>query len=146
MAVYQRILLAINLNEDSANFARRARALAAACGAELQLVHVVEYVPVEPLGESLMPAVQIEGELLARARARLAALATELGIPESACSVEVGNIKAEIVRVARERAADLLIVASRERHGPSILINLTDDTVLHAAPCDVLAMRPGKTG
>ena len=26
-------------------------------------------------------------------------------------------------------------------HGLSVLVNLTEDTVLHAAPCDVLAMR-----
>jgi universal stress protein A len=144
MSVYHRILLAIELNEDSPNVARRAQALAAACGAELEVLHVVEYVPVEPLGESLMPAVQIEGELLARARTQLAALAAEVGIAQSACSVETGNTKAEIVRIARERGSDLIVVASRERHGPSILLNLTDDTVLHAAPCDVLAMRPGR--
>lgn len=144
MSVYHRILLAIELNEDSPSVARRAQALATACGAELEVLHVVEYVPVEPLGESLMPAVQIEGELMARARAQLAALAAEIGIRESACSVEAGNTKAEIVRIARERASDLIIVASRERHGPSILLNLTDDTVLHAAPCDVLAIRPGR--
>lgn len=142
MSVYHRILLAIDLNEESANIARRAQALAAACGAELEVLHVVEYVPVEPLGESLMPAVEIEGELLSRARTQLAALAAEVGIAESACNIEAGNIKAEIVRIAREHSSDLIVVSSRERHGPSILLNLTDDSVLHAAPCDVLAMRP----
>ena len=55
--------------------------------------------------------------------------------------MESGNIKTEIVRLARERHADLIVLGSRERHGPSILVNLTEDTVLHAAPCDVLAMR-----
>jgi universal stress protein A len=144
MSIYHRILLAIELNDDSPNVARRAQALATAFAAELEVLHVVEYVPVEPLGESLMPAVQIEGELLSRARAQIAELAAEIGIPESACNVEAGNSKAEIVRFAREHGSDLIIVSSRERHGPSILLNLTDDTILHAAPCDVLAMRPGK--
>ena len=50
---------------------RRAQALAAAVGAEVELLHVVEFVPVEPMGETLMPAVQIEDELLERARQRL---------------------------------------------------------------------------
>jgi universal stress protein A len=144
MAPYRRMLLAIELNEESTSLAHRARALAAALGAELELLHVVEYVPVEPMGETLMPAVQIEEELLAGARRQLAALAAEIGISAGRCRVEAGNVKSEIVRSARELGVDLIIVASRERHGPSILLNLTEDTILHAAPCDVLAMRIGR--
>jgi universal stress protein A len=144
MSAYRRILLATDLSDDSLSIARRAQALASSLGAMLEILHVVEYVPVEPMGETLMPAVQIEEELLARARKQLQALATEIGIPAERCSVEAGNIKAEIVRGARERHTDLIVVASRERHGPSIFLNLTEDTVLHAAPCDVLAMRIGR--
>ncbi len=33
------------------------------------------------------------------------ALATELEMPDAACHVEAGNVKSEIVRVARERRA-----------------------------------------
>jgi universal stress protein A len=145
MSIYRRILLALELNENSAALARRAQTLARALGAELELLHVVEYVPVEPMGESLMPAVQIEEELLARGRRELDALAAELGLPAEACRLEAGNVKAEIVRVARERGIDLIVLSSRERHGLSILVNLTEDTVLHAAPCDVLALRIGRS-
>jgi universal stress protein A len=141
MALYRRILLVVDLSEASLSIGRKAQALAAALGAEVELLHVVEFVPVEPMGEALMPAVQIEEELLERARSRLTALCTELGLGGCSCRVESGNVKSEIVRVARERAADLIILGSRERHGLSILVNLTEDTVLHAAPCDVLAMR-----
>ena len=141
MAVYRRVLLVVDLTDDSLAIGRKAQALAAALGAEVELLHVVEFVPVEPMGETLMPSVQIEEELLARARERLAAFAAELGIAAEACRVEAGNLKTEIVRIARERHSDLIILGSRERHGLSILVNLTEDTVLHAAPCDVLAMR-----
>jgi universal stress protein A len=113
VATYRRILLVVDLTEHSSAVGRRARAVAAATGAEVELLHVVEFVPVEPMGETLMPAVQIEEELL------------------------------QIVRVARERQVDLIVLGSRERHGLSILVNLTEDTVLHAAPCDVLAVRVG---
>jgi universal stress protein A len=92
-----------------------------------------------------MPSVPIEEELLERARARLTALAADLGLAGSVCRVESGNVKSEIVRVARERHTDLIVLGSRERHGLSILVNLTEDTVLHAAPCDVLAMRVGRS-
>jgi universal stress protein A len=145
MAIYRRILLVVDLTETSAAIARKAQALAAALGAEVELLHVVEFVPVEPMGETLMPSVQMEEELMGRARLRLAALAGELGLGTAACRVESGSVKSEIVRVARERQADLIILGSRERHGLSILVNFTEDTVLHAAPCDVLAMRAGKS-
>ena len=144
MSVYRRILLVVDLTEDSLIIGRRAQALAGVLGAEVELLHVVEFVPVEPMGETLMPSVQIEDELLDRARQRLATLADELGMAGSATRVEAGNVKSEIVRVARERNSDLIVLGSRERHGLSILVNFTEDTVLHAAPCDVLAVRVGR--
>jgi universal stress protein A len=139
--VYRRVLLVVDLTEDSLTIGRKAQALVAALGAEIELLHVVEFVPVEPMGEALMPSAQIQEDLLQRAQRRLAALAADLGIAGVPCRVESGNVKSEIVRVARERHADLIVLGSRERHGLSILVNLTEDTVLHAAPCDVLAMR-----
>jgi universal stress protein A len=105
------------------------------------VLHVVEYVPVEPMGETLLPAVQIEEELVNRANAKLAEFAAKLGIGDVKREVTAGNIKAEIVRAAQEQQADLIVLGSRERRGPSILVNFTEDTVLHAAPCDVLAVR-----
>lgn len=139
--LYRRLLLVVDLSDDSRQIGARARAVAAACGAEVRLLHVVEYVPVEPLGETLLPTVEIEEELVKRAGERLRALAIELGLPDAECRVEAGNIKAEIVRVAAETGTDLVVLGGRERHGLSILVNLTEDTVLHAAPCDVLAVR-----
>lgn len=91
-----------------------------------------------------MASVRIEDELLERARTRLAALAGELGLPDAACRVVTGHVKAEIVRLAHEQQTDLIVLGSRERHGLSHWINLTEDTVLHAAPCDVLAVRVSK--
>ena len=138
---YRRILLVVDLTEDSLQIGQRAAELAQRLGAEIELLHVIEFLPVEPMAETLMASVRIEDELLERAQARLAALATELALPGAPCRVESGSVKTEIVRVARERQADLIILGSRERHGLSILVNFTEDAVLHAAPCDVLAVR-----
>jgi universal stress protein A len=138
---YRRILLVVDLGEQSEQIGARARDLAALLGAELSVLHVVEYVPVEPMGETLLPAVQIEEDLVQRAKQRLAELCARLGIGAARRDVAAGNIKAEIVRAAQEQQSDLIVLGSRERRGPSILVNFTEDTVLHAAPCDVLAVR-----
>ena len=141
MSIYRRILLVVDLGEQCELVGTRARDLAATLGAELTVLHVVEYVPVEPMGETLLPAVQIEEELVQRARLRLEELTAKLGITSVRRDVAAGNVKAEIVRAAQEQRADLIVLGCRERRGPSILVNFTEDTVLHAAPCDVLAVR-----
>ncbi len=144
MSEYRNLLVCLDLTEDSVRVLERARALAASTGGTLTLLHVVEYVPVEPMGEALLPAVQIEAELAERATTQIAELANRLGLGGSERLVLTGNIKAEVVRVAQEKRCDLIVIGSRERHGVSILFNFTEDTVLHAAPCDVLAVRLAK--
>jgi universal stress protein A len=145
MRAYKKILLAVDVTEGSEQIAERARDVAERCGAEVILLHVVEYVPVEPMGEALLPAVQIEGELIERATRRMAELAQKTGLEKAERIVQAGNIKAELVRIATDRGVDLIVLGSRERHGLSIMFNQTEDTILHAAPCDVLAVRWKKT-
>ena len=141
MADYKKILLVVDLSEDSQVIGERAKTIAAASRAEITLLHVVEYVPVEPMGEALLPTVQIESELVGRARTKLGELSRRLSLEQSRQLVETGSIKAEIIRTAQKLGSDLIVLGSRERHGLAILLNFTEDTILHAAPCDVLAVR-----
>jgi universal stress protein A len=141
MAGYQKLLVLLDLSDDSDQVAIAARNVAAGPAASIVMLHVVEFVPVEPMGESLMPTVEIEGELMQRSDERLRQLAARLGLDGARLRVEAGNTKAEILRVAEEEKPDLIVLGSHERHGLAILINLTEDTVLHAAHCDVLAVR-----
>jgi len=141
MAGYQKLLVLLDLSNDSEQVAIAGRDLAAYSKASIVALHVVEFVPVEPMGESLMPTVQIEDELIARSHVKLNQLAARLGLGLATLRVEAGNTKTEILRVAEEEHADLIVVGSRERHGLAILVNFTEDTILHAAHCDVLAVR-----
>jgi universal stress protein A len=141
MNAYQRILCAVDLTEDSRAVLARATELARPGPAALRLVHIVEFVPIEPMSDSLAPVVQVDDRVLERARQQLNALAAEAGLPNDCALAISGHVKAEVLRQAREWKADLLVLGSRERHGISILVNLTEDTMLHSAPCDVLAIR-----
>jgi universal stress protein A len=141
MPAYQKVLVVLDLSTDSEQVAAAGRDMAAHSQAQIILLHVVEFMPVEPMGETLMPTVQIEEELVKRSNAKLQDLATRLGLGGATLLVKAGNIKAEILSVAKDFAADLIVVGSRERHGVAILVNFTEDTVLHAAHCDVLAVR-----
>ena len=141
MAAYRKILVLLDLSEDSEKVAVAGRDMAAQSNAEMVVLHVVEFIPAEPMGESMMPTVQIENDLIRRATTKLADMAARLALPRATARVEAGNTKAEILRVAEEEAADLIVLGSRERHGLAIMVNFTEDTVLHAAHCDVLAVR-----
>jgi universal stress protein A len=117
MARYQKLLVLLDLSDDSDQVVIAGRDLAAYSNASIVALHVVEFVPVEPMGESLMPTVQIEDELIQRSQDRLTQLAARLGLTGATLRVEAGNTKAEILRVAEEEHADLIVVGSRERHG-----------------------------
>jgi universal stress protein A len=141
MAGYKKLLVLLDLSRDSEQVAIAGRDLAAYSNAEIIVLHVVEFVPAEPLGESLMPTGQIEEGLIKRARTTVGEFIARLALPRATGRVEAGNTKAEILRVADEEGADLIVLGSRERHGLAIMVNFTEDTVLHAAHCDVLAVR-----
>jgi universal stress protein A len=142
MSTYNHILVVIDLSADNSQLIRRAQALAAPT---LSFIHVVEYMPMEPLGETVLPALQIETVLLDGAREKLAALARQYGLSSSQQLVMAGTLKSEISRAAQQLGADLIVVGNHQRHGLKTLVNFAEDVVLHAAPCDVLAVHlPGK--
>jgi universal stress protein A len=141
MAGYKRILVLLDLSDASDQIAVAGRDMAAHSNAAMVILHVVEFVPTEPLGETLMPTMQIEQDLVQRSRTKLNEFCARLGLTRATTRVEAGNKKTEILRVAKDEAVDLIVLGSRVRHGLGILVNFTEDTVLHAAHCDVLAIR-----
>jgi universal stress protein A len=142
MPGYKKILVLLDLSEDSEQVAMAAKDMAAHSNAAIVALHVVDFVPLEPVGESLLPTVQIEQDLVERARQKLGELWARIGFTSTAATrIEAGNTKAEVLRVSQEEQPDLIVLGSRERHGLAILLNFTEDTVLHAAHCDVLAVR-----
>ncbi len=138
MSIYNKILVVVDLSADSALLMARAQLVAP--DATLTLLHVVEYIPLEPMGETIMPALQMEAELLKRAKEKLAELATEHGLTHCEQLVTLGSTKAEIQQTAQQIGAQLVVVGNHERRGLSALLNFTEDAVLHTAPCDVLAV------
>lgn len=140
MSIYNKILLVIDLSAESSWIIERGKAMADGTAATLTLLHVVEYVPLEPMGETVLPAVQMEAELVARAKEKMASMAAHYGLADSKQIVTVGSAKMEIQHTALDIGADLVVVGNHERHGLKALVNFIEDTVLHISPCDVLAV------
>ncbi len=142
MALYRLILLATDFAQESERIGRRAVDLAKRLGAQVGIVHVVEHVPMDFPNDIVIPE-QLDGVefLVEHATQRLDRFAEQLGIPDAPRWVEVGSAKREIVRVATEQKADLIVLGSHGHHGFAALIGSTADGVIHNAPCDVLAVR-----
>lgn len=143
MAHYRHILLALGFSDADQQLADKALRLAQDNQASLSLIHVVDNLVFNDAayGADLL-SVDIADQLASIAKKRLLAFAATIAIAPEHCRVEIGSPKLEIVRSAREQAADLIIVGSRVHHFmQELLLGSTANGVMHLAECDVLAVR-----
>lgn len=138
--MYQHILLATDLAPDTDIVAERAAALAAA-GTRLSLVHVIEPLAMAYGAEMPLDLATLQEEITRQASTRLNALAKRLDIPHDRVVLCHGVIEKEILRVAQDAQADLIVLGSHSRRGLAVLLGSTAQAVLHHASCDVLAVR-----
>ena len=143
MENYKHILLAIDFYEHGEAVANRAKDLANKYQAKLSIIHVVDTLPITDAsyGVDIPFNMDLTTELLAGAKKRLAKLAEKLGVTADRLWLEMGSPKTEIIRIAEENKADLIVVGSHGRHGLALLLGSTANGVLHHATCDVLAVR-----
>jgi universal stress protein A len=140
--MYRHILAAVETHEEGQAVLTRARDLSRLFGARLSVVHVVEYLPVDPAGDALLTTpVDLSRERATQAEGRLKEWCQQLDIPAEQARVAVGTITAEILRAAQESGADLIVVGHHPRHGLAALFSHTEGGVVQRAPCDVLAIR-----
>ena len=143
MADYRRIMLAVDLTEESNFVAQRAMALAKAFQAELFLVHVIEPLSLAYGGDIPMDLSSVQEQIHEQAKSHLAEFANTLGVANDNQYLIFGRPESEIQRVAQAKGADLIVVGSHGRHGLALLLGSTANGVLHGATCDVLAVRVG---
>jgi universal stress protein A len=144
MSEYKKIILAVDLTEESKLVARRAMALVEAFSSELHIVHVIEPLGLTYGGDVPMDLSSVQEQIQEQAKAHLAEFAAELGVSESRQHLIFGRPESEIQRTADQEQADLIVVGSHGRHGLALLLGSTANGVLHGAGCDVLAVRVGK--
>ncbi|HSG88831.1 MAG TPA: universal stress protein [Pseudomonadales bacterium] len=146
MTAYRHLLLAVDLTEESAPVADKARALAEAFGATLSIVHVIEPLSLAYGGDIPMDLSSVQDQIHEQAKAHLGEFARGLDVPEERQYLIFGRPESEIHRVAKCKEIDLVVVGSHGRHGLALLLGSTANGVLHGATCDVLAVRVGKDG
>lgn len=143
MSDYKHILLAVDFSAHGNDVALRAKELSKHYQSKLSLVHVVDSVPFIDTGfETILPFDNDLNSLFMKtAKEKLDHLIKELDICCVNQWLELGSPKTEIIRIAVENEVDLIVVGSNGRHGFELLLGSTANSILHHAPCDVLAVR-----
>lgn len=143
MENYRHVLLATDFSDHCAWVAERAYDLAKKHSAALSLLNVVEYQPFGDIenGPIITFDLELSEKLEQYAKERMNQLGLKLEVPEERQWVEFGSPKSEIIRVAEEQKVDLIVLGSHGRRGIALLLGSTASSVMHRAPCDVLAVR-----
>ncbi|MCL4106587.1 UNVERIFIED_CONTAM: hypothetical protein GTU68_009721 [Idotea baltica] len=143
MSNYTKILVAIDLSDDSTEIIQRGLAIAANNSAELNVIHVIEPLSFAYGGDIPMDFSGIQDEIHQQATQQLERFGDAHSIAKSQQHIVLGRPEAEIHAEAEQLGADLIVVGSHGRHGLSLLLGSTANGVLHGALCDVLAVRVG---
>ena len=135
----KRILVPLDFTECAEKALFYAAPLAKQFGAELALLHVIEPVYSTASEAMVLPVVKSEGE----AKRDLEALRGKL--PHDVCCeilLRTGRPQFEIVAIAKEHNADLIILSTHGRTGVErLLMGSVAEHVVRHAPCPVLIVR-----
>ena len=144
MKTFETIMVTTDFSEISQLALRWAYDLADRFGSKLILAHVHEQWAPLAVEESQPYFHQMLEQQRKQVDERLAALAMALGKDVQPMTA-VGIPHHEIVRMAQERAVDLIVMATHGRGFVAhALLGSTTERVLRSAPCPVLAVRdPG---
>lgn len=138
---YHKILVAVDLTDESKEVAEKAIMLAVQNGATIALVHVIEPLSFAYGGDVPMDLSTLQEQLDDHAQKRLDQFAEDLEYPVDKTYIVTGHTESEIHRIAKDDHMDLVVVGSHGRHGLALLLGSTANGVLHGADCDVLAVR-----
>jgi nucleotide-binding universal stress UspA family protein len=146
MRTFRRIVHPSDFSPASRPAFRKAIELAKSTRAQLFVVHVLSMLPVIP-DAYVAPAVWDDlerGQQITAQRqlARLVATAKAAGVRASGVVLDIGVTHEQIVRFARARRADLIVIGTHGRSGlTKALLGSVASRVLAAARCPVLTVR-----
>ena len=140
--MFQRILIAISEREPAGREVAVGAELATALGARVALVHVVE-TSLAATPEAGLPAAELLADLQRTGQAFLRA--TRARLPAGLAAEEFlreGKPADEILTVARQWGADLIIIGVQHHTALGQLLHHTVETIVRQARCAILTVPP----
>jgi universal stress protein A len=140
MSAYRKVLIAVDSSDEAIQVLQAAKDLPDIENAEISVLHVAEH-PQAAYGQWLVYLPINEGQLQDKLLERLDERVEKSGLNDAKTQVEFGRAIDEILVVAKNEDADLIVIGSHGRHGIKLVLGSTANGVLHRAECDVLAVR-----
>ena len=141
MATYTHLLIGLDLSPESQQVVDRVKQLFPSPELKISICHILEPLAFTYGGDIPVDLSDVQVQLEEQATERLATLAEQLDVPAENRHIVLGQPANEMRRMAKEQDVDLIIVGSHGRHGLALIFGSTSNSVLHGAPCDVLAVR-----
>lgn len=145
--MFAKIILPTDFSDCSAEAARIARRLAEQFGSSLTVIHVLdEPVALDPMFRGDVPVELLKERMEQFARESMDAFVAShfSGLPGFDTMIATGIPYREIVRTARDAAAELIVIGTHGRTGVEhVLFGSTAERVVRMAPCPVLSVRCG---
>ena len=141
MATYQHLLIGLDLSPESQQVVDRVKQLFTDHDLKISICHILEPLAFTYGGDIPVDLSDVQVQLEEQARERLANLAEQLKVPLANQHIVLGQPANEMRRMAKDENVDLIVVGSHGRHGLALIFGSTSNSVLHGAPCDVLAVR-----
>jgi len=147
MATYQKILIAVDLSNESKLVLQKAQ-LVAGPDADMHVVYVQEpmdnvYVGIVPQSAAFSGLGDLEAQLGEELKDKLNALGEKFNLPSDHLHILHGSPAHEIHRFAKDNGSQLIVIGTHGQRGLQLLLGSTANSVLHGAGCDVLSVRIG---
>ena len=148
METYQKLLVAVDLSNESELVLQKAQRIAA-LDAEIHLVYVQEpmdnvYVGIVPQSAAYSGLGDLEAQLGEELKQKLTVLGESFNLSPTQLHILNGSPAHEIHRFAKENDVDLIVIGTHGQKGLQLLLGSTANAVLHGAGCDVLSVRVGE--
>lgn len=140
----QRILVPIDFSKHAEALLQKARHVAAAFEAQVDLLHVIEPLPSLVSSSGLMSIHDLVPDIREKSRRELERLLRNVEGPDVPAEMHLaeGHAAAEIVRFAEEEDIDLVMMASHGLSGlERFFIGSVTERVMRTAPCPVWSLR-----
>ena len=141
MALYQHLLVGLDLSDESGKIIQHAKALAKTFSAELSIANVIEPLALSYGGDIPIELNETQTVIEQHAQKRLGELVSKHGLHDTQTYLPIGSPATELKELAKEIGADLIVVGTHGRHGLALLLGSTSNGVLHGTECDVLAVK-----
>lgn len=144
MKNYQKILVAVDLNEEALLLIDRAKKLLNPKG-ELHLIHVssvmADLYPVSAMGSAVpVEVASYQQKYFTESQTYLEKLAAKVGIKESDIHLITGMQAQQIKKLAEEQQVDLIVIGVHEKNRLASMLGSVANGVLHNTPCDILSV------